>query len=657
MRALSIYIKLIIYFLAISLLPMIGLSFLAFSRVSEAVREDNQRILYASSVDTAYKIERELRQRITELRSWSTFPVTERALTAGKTDELVTLFDRLITAYSAYDLLVLLDAEKKILALNSLSSDGEKLETGDLAQMPLDVDIGSFQKSTVGVYLSGFYRSDMVKSMYGTEGESLVIAVPVTDTSGQILGYLVGYLNWGYLQEILDIVQAALADEFYGTVFMIEYDTHKLIAHRNTGLYGEQYLFEVDLAKKVDQERAGFFEYNWPVLKTIGYAQVRLREGLPSPPWLVCVEAANDVIYSKVYFLRDLFLLLTLAAALFIVIIVYFISRRFTKPLLRLVAGAQSIAAGNMQVEMSIDSVDEIGILASAFNQMSDALRERDEELKQKNIQLEEANRLKSEFLANMSHELRTPMNSIIGFTNLILQRSSDKLPEQQCDNLVKVRKNAFQLLDLLNSILDLSKIEAGSMELMLEEFSLRGVLEGCMGTITPMVAGRNVELKLDEMPADVFVKQDRQKLRQIILNLLGNAIKFTKEGHIRAGFIRVDQADEQLPIDLPPPFVKIWIEDTGIGIHQKDIETIFSEFRQVDGSPTRRYGGTGLGLAISKKLAKMLDGDIFVESEVGCGSTFTVVLPVHHPGIQGVDEDENEAETGTDNPPKMGGN
>ena len=632
MKTLSIYIRMIAYFLAISLLPMLGMSFLAYYQVSDLIRKDNQRMLRAIAVDTAFQIEHELVQRTIEVKAWARLPVLSEALLQDRSTEAADFFDRLVTTYPNYDLLVLINGKRQVLATNTVSRTGQPLAVQNLPERPLNDGQWFDEARRKSFYLTGYRQSPLVQELFKTRGDSLNISLIVTDDQNRPIGYLVAYLNWIYLQEILNVVQITHADEYNSMMYLVEIDSHKIIGHRNLELYGQPYLFEVDLREKVQIEAAGVFEYDWPVRKTIGYAQVRGGDQMPAMPWMICIEGHNDIIYANANFLRDLFLLFTLIAALLIVIVVYFISKRFSDPILSLVKGAQSIAGGDMKVEMPVLAGDEIGILANAFNQMLDALRQRDRELKESNLELEQANRLKSEFLANMSHELRTPMNSIIGFTTLVLQRVGSTLPEQQRSNLVKVRKNAFQLLTLLNSILDLSKIESGSMEVAVEEFSMRGLVDACLATITPLVEGRQIGLIRDFPEADFVLRQDRQKLQQILINLLGNAVKFTQRGHIRVGFATADRpgtAGEPAP--EARPWLRLWVEDTGLGIQEKDLPHIFSEFRQGDGSSTRRFGGTGLGLAISKKLANLLGGDIEVGSVAGAGSTFTVIIPVWH--------------------------
>jgi nitrogen-specific signal transduction histidine kinase/CheY-like chemotaxis protein len=235
----------------------------------------------------------------------------------------------------------------------------------------------------------------------------------------------------------------------------------------------------------------------------------------------------------------------------------------------------------------------------------------------------EAATRAKSEFLAKMSHELRTPMNAIIGFTRLVMRRCKDILPAKQYENLDKILVSAERLLALINDILDLSKIEAGRMELHPVSFALEPLVDGCLRTVEPMVKGEKLRL-VKEVEADLpplFTDQDR--LQQVLVNLLSNAVKFTEEGTIR---VTARHRDGQ---------VAIAVADTGIGIPAEALERIFEEFHQVDNSTTRQYSGTGLGLSISRHFARLLGGDITVRSAVSGGSTFTVIIPLHYEAVQ----------------------
>ena len=239
-------------------------------------------------------------------------------------------------------------------------------------------------------------------------------------------------------------------------------------------------------------------------------------------------------------------------------------------------------------------------------------------EIQEKSRQLQVANRHKSEFLANMSHELRTPLNAIIGFTRIVMRRSQERLEPKQYENLEKILASGQHLLALINAILDLAKVEAGRIEINPRETELASVLEHSIRTIEPLVKNDTVVVKQfdDDLPTMVV---DDEKLRQIVINLLSNAVKFTP-----AGSIEVRASARNGCVDIA-------VADTGIGIPANKLDAIFEEFEQADATSTRVYGGTGLGLAISRRLARLMKGDIRVESTFGKGSTFTLTLPLRY--------------------------
>ncbi|MGD8992926.1 MAG: ATP-binding protein, partial [Desulfobacterales bacterium] len=224
-------------------------------------------------------------------------------------------------------------------------------------------------------------------------------------------------------------------------------------------------------------------------------------------------------------------------------------------------------------------------------------------EIEEKGRELESANQHKSEFLANMSHELRTPLNAILGYTELILDNIYGAVPEKIQEVIERLEKNGRHLLNLINDVLDLSKIEAGRLTLSLNEYSMEEVIKTVSTSVEALVAEKNLELKV-EVPKDLTIgKGDEQRIAQVMLNLLGNAIKFTDEGEVK---VEVKVANETFLVS---------VHDTGPGITEADQQNIFDEFHQADGSSTRKKGGTGLGLSISKKIIDMHGGRIWMES------------------------------------------
>jgi signal transduction histidine kinase len=235
------------------------------------------------------------------------------------------------------------------------------------------------------------------------------------------------------------------------------------------------------------------------------------------------------------------------------------------------------------------------------------------------------ASAAKSAFLANMSHELRTPLNAIIGFTRIVRKKSEGVLPEKQTENLDKVLTSGEHLLGLINAVLDIAKIEAGRMEVHAANFSINALIDQCFNLSAPLM---KPTVKFDRHTSDrlTLIHSDQEKIKQIVLNLLSNAAKFTHEGQITLAVNKVDVSPE-----VPVPSFQISVSDTGIGISEEALGFVFGEFQQADSSTTRQYGGTGLGLTISRNLAGLLGGELTAISELGNGSTFTLTLPIQY--------------------------
>ncbi|WP_224241566.1 PAS domain-containing sensor histidine kinase [Hyalangium gracile] len=245
-------------------------------------------------------------------------------------------------------------------------------------------------------------------------------------------------------------------------------------------------------------------------------------------------------------------------------------------------------------------------------------LAEQNEKLRRQALQLEQASAAKSQFLANMSHEFRTPLNAILGYTSMLLQGVNGEMTPQQKRNLGRIDSNGRHLLQVINEILDITRIEAGRMPLNETDFMLPELIQEVMAEMDPIIARTKLAVSTSLEPELPELHSDRQKVKQIVLNLLSNALKFTHEGSVQV----------IAAYELATSTVTISVKDTGIGIAPEHQEKIFEDFQQVDSSPTRAYGGTGLGLSICRRLAAMMGGRVTVQSGLSQGSNFTLHLP-----------------------------
>jgi hypothetical protein len=265
-------------------------------------------------------------------------------------------------------------------------------------------------------------------------------------------------------------------------------------------------------------------------------------------------------------------------------------------------------------------------LLKKYQNELENLVEERTKNLESKtkeleivNEQLQEADKLKSIFLASMSHELRTPLNSIIGFTGILLMGMVGDLSEEQRKQLQIIDKNSKHLLQMINEILDISKIEADKVELALEQFDACQVVGELVETLEPKTKEKELYLQTN-MPAKLEVFLDKRRFKQIILNLLSNAIKFTEKGGININLEIKDGNKLQLTVS-----------DTGIGLDPKSLKKIFQPFQQIDSTLTKKYDGTGLGLHLTNKIVTLFAGQIEVKSKLGKGTTFQVILPIEY--------------------------
>jgi len=369
-----------------------------------------------------------------------------------------------------------------------------------------------------------------------------------------------------------------------------------------------------------------------------------------------CMVIRTDIMqpYATVAAARDRTILITVIGISAIIGLIYtMVTRLVQRPVESLAEGAKRFAEGKMPVPIEVVTDDEIGVLGKTFNEMVRKISSFSKELEQEvalktalldekatlidllekaNSQLRELDTQKSMFLANMSHELRLPMSSIIGFSELLSAGIDGPVNEEQTHTLLKITNNAKDLLQLINDILDLSKIESGRSELAPGYFNIKELICSVISIFEATIQQKNLSLNLevDKNLPDVY--GDEENIKAVLINLISNAVKFTDKGGIT---IRAGISDRGVQVDGESVFAEVCVEDSGIGIRDEDLNKIFNKFVQVDPSMTRRYKGTGLGLSIAKGIIALHNGVIWATSEYRRGSQFHFTVPLHRSLIQ----------------------
>lgn len=356
-------------------------------------------------------------------------------------------------------------------------------------------------------------------------------------------------------------------------------------------------------------------EFSRPVLSE-GETLGTIRYGITVDGLRATLAASRDGATRSKNKLLMMLSLLGTAILLVGVILMIRVAHAVTHPLSQLTEGAKLIAGGERSHRVRVDSGDEVEVLAGAFNDMLEENEKQFVALEKTTEQALQASRLKSEFLANMSHEIRTPMNGVLGMIKLVLRQPLDTKARRYADT---VQASAHALMTIVNDILDFSKMEAGKYSIQETDFDPRTILQEVSELLSTRAQEGGVELIYRVEPGfPGMVNGDPDRFRQVLNNLIGNAVKFTDEGEI---FIEMTYS----ALEDARVRCQVAVVDSGVGIPPEALESLFDAFSQADGSMVRKHGGTGLGLTISRRLAKMMGGDISVESTLGVGSKFTV--------------------------------
>ena len=333
--------------------------------------------------------------------------------------------------------------------------------------------------------------------------------------------------------------------------------------------------------------------------------------------WLIVVVVPEADFLEQIKTNTYNTLLLTLIALIVATMIGIFTSKWIVLPILRLNEAAKKLSEGDWEQTLPVERSDELGELANSFNSMAKDLKASFSKLEDQNTELQRLDKLKNEFLANTSHELRTPLNGIIGIAESLINGATGPLPQKTCSNLVMIVTSGRRLANLVNNILDFSKLRHKNIDLQLKPVNLREIVSVVFTLSNPLIGNKKLQLMNSIPPNLPLAYADENRLQQILHNLVSNAVKFTDTG-------RVETSTE-----IEDDWIKVSVSDTGIGIEKNKLESIFESFEQADGSTARIYGGTGLGLAVTKKLVELHKGEIYVSSEIDIGSRFIFTLPI----------------------------
>lgn len=672
----SFHKKLSVFVTVLIIVPMTILFFISTFVLDNQILHSEQ-----SYLENALRIARnKMVSRKAEMQQGGHFLANsqffKQAVQAGDKQELAKYVQRLRETYGYLDFVVILDNKRRIVANipESINQDGPFEMNGLLEKVRTSKEF-VFSEEVIALNKlfypeSAEFNKFRVKIVDGkAEGSAYfidrcevgVVIVPVFDP--QDSDQLIGYIALGDVTNNDEYFPASYSKDVKGSYLAISIDgirvTSNIRTPKKTSYVGSSIPITMNSLEgekcfhfgrvNIDDEIHVFLDE--PIIDAEGKVIGVLGVGIPE-------ERFSAILSTN----RNLIVIVTIVCLCIMLIVAKFIARRITRPILAATRFAEQVRRGERDLilkdEWLEDSKSETTILLKTFQKMAEDLKRSEdkrkeylaelktehlhqqrlaEQLKFLNVELEEkvsartqdlqqailalkrADEVKSQFLANMSHELRTPLTSVICNSEVLKEKMFGPLTEKQEKYIKNILSSGTHLLQLINDILDICKIEAGKMKLGLSEFFISEIVENSYHVIKSMAYRKNIDLTIKMDQPDFKMKADAKKLKQILYNLLSNAIKFTPEnGKVEVEIFKREEV------------VQFCIRDNGIGIKEEDQERVFKEFEQVDNSYERQYEGTGLGLPLTKKLIEMHGGEIYLTSKLGAGTEVIFTIPIN---------------------------
>ncbi len=611
--------KIIISFIIVSFLPLGTLYYFTY---------ENSRVALEKSIGTKFQTKATqsmedlflmIREARRDLENWASNKTLQKIALQGDHPSLQYFMKQLKKRESPYWVISVMQPGGKILA-----STNSKLK---------NINVSKEKWYQAGVKAKDFLAQDL-NFFKKAGGLVLTLSLPIywEEDSRKVLGHLFLHCNWKALIDNINSIKIGGVEQNQSQYAILINRNGEIIAApefifrfktNQNFLSIWDYKFpkqNFNATKQAQNGSRGFLIEKDPLGREflIGYAGSAYKGILSSFNWSVLVMQETHKAFAPTIELREKFFQFGFLVVVLTIILAVAISTQIRSPISKLINAAQDISKGQLPPAIEIKSDDELGTLAKAFNQMINDLKVTQESLILSKENAEKANNAKSDFLAKMSHELRTPLNAILGFAQVLKMPTGNPLNESQSQNLDFIIKGGNHLLELINEILDLSKIESGKLQLSIENVNIGPFLEETLDLAKPLGDKYGVVINNEiNLSSEDFIVADYFRLRQVVLNLLSNAIKYNKpNGSVSLGY-KV----------LESEFIQVYVKDTGLGISDKDKKAIFEPFNRLS-NQNSSIEGTGIGLTISKNLIEAMSGSIYFSTTLGQGTTFYIDLP-----------------------------